>query len=421
MNHKYLIASLFLTLSNLILQILTPWIFLKFIAQDDYSQWIFWFSCLSYLSLIDFGSISFAQYRSLKSRQYYIKRKNYYLISLRPTVLLASILMVIFLIYVCRCGYIPFFFVILSIVPLLQLQTRITSVAFRIKGNYDIYCYFMAVANILFPFLLFLMLDKTEASLNEIALLYLALHLFISGLLLFPTKDLLSLSYIHRFKRIYVRSLYKCFHYFILMLMPTLINNLPIILLALAFEPIFLIQFHSIRILCNFGIVLGNLLYASSIPELVDKNLSSANIRRTMSLITVSLTIIFLILICSIFLFKGILESYWLRDEIELDSSIIIVTMISAFMSSCIYFGVNILQAFGHPEKILIGLIVYVVASFSAVYIIGLQDVLDHGLSNQVSLFIIIVIPGFLALLSVGLPSIAELQSQFQKRGDRSS
>ncbi len=63
---QYVLLSIAALFSGLIVQISIPYVITASINAEAYSSWIFYFSYLAFLNLIDLGTIQWSQYNLLK-------------------------------------------------------------------------------------------------------------------------------------------------------------------------------------------------------------------------------------------------------------------------------------------------------------------------------------------------------------------
>lgn len=359
MNFNYLKASLFLTASTVYLQVLVPFAFLRVVSSETFATWAFWFSILSYLALGDLGTISLAQYRSLKSIGELAGRPTAYITTLTPILAIISAAILAVVVVLAMVSIVPTFFAIMAAVPLLQLQTRVASILYRRRGTFHRYCYAASLANFAFPPLI-LVTAWEGIELTVIAALYLAVNVLMSlGIIgasgLWASAVLSWRSY----KRLFGSQAQTCATYVVLSLVPTVLNTGPILLLGALFQPAQLVQFYAARIIANLGVVVANSVYSSNMPDLVDRRRSKRDIDQTIINVLKLVTGFFVLQIAVAFLFRDLLETYWLNGRVELATPFLQIAMLSAFCASLIYFSINTFQAFGTPSRSIHALLAY--------------------------------------------------------------
>ncbi len=139
---QYFLLSIATLLSGLIVQISIPYVITASIDAEAYSSWIFYFSYLAFLNLIDLGTIQWSQYNLLKL---YIADKKKFMTAQNESQIFLKSITYFFILITCIFAYANHDFMIgfLGLGILLNNITRYNIVVLRSMEKVEYYFFIL--------------------------------------------------------------------------------------------------------------------------------------------------------------------------------------------------------------------------------------------------------------------------------------
>lgn len=390
---QYVLLSSAALFSGLIVQISLPYVITASINAEAYSSWIFYFSYLAFLNLIDLGTIQWSQYNLLKL---HVADKKKFMSAQNKSQIFLKSITYLFILITCIFAYVNQDFILgfLGLGILLNNITRYNIVVLRSMEKVEYYFSYIILLNILIIVFIFYLSNKIE---NLI---------LISGAYFLAQFIIFSLSEIHKShllknefndsymnKKMSFTSLAPkgSIRFWKVHIMQIVNQNIIILSMGVIVAPIQLATIGAIRTMTNLGITFSEAVSKALLPRItyLDSNGESAikinkfkNLYILINILIASLYTIFL------YFLGNLLFDVWLNGKVQYDLNIMLLLIIRMVLMVLTNSLQNYKFATGETDMI------YFMETFIIIFtLIGIAVSLSLSLDIYWLIFISFIIP----------------------------